>query len=100
LVKTLPLGQLNSALPSVSTPSSPDKSEGTGFSDVLKESIDAVNEKIQQAESLSLGLADGHHSNIHETMIAIEKAGISFKLMTRVQQKAIQAYQDVMRIQL
>lgn len=97
---TLPVGPVSSNLPLESSSPPSAKAEGTGFSDVLKESIDAVSDKIQQAESLSLGLAAGHHSNIHETMIAIEKAGISFKLMTRVQQKAIQAYQDVMRIQL
>jgi len=71
-----------------------------GFGDVLKKSIDSVNNRMQEAEKLSQGLASGEHGNIHETMIAIEKAGISFRLMTKMQQKAIQAYQDVMRIQL
>lgn len=71
-----------------------------GFGDVLKKSIDSVNNKMQEADKLSQGLASGQHGNIHETMIAIEKAGISFRLMTKMQQKAIQAYQDILRIQL
>lgn len=72
----------------------------TGFGDVLKKSIDSVNKGLQEADQLSQGLAAGQHGNIHETMIAIEKAGISFRLMTKMQQKAIQTYQDIMRIQL
>lgn len=73
---------------------------GTGFGEVLKQSIDTVNGLKQDAGELTAGLISGEHGNIHETMIAVEKAGISFRLMTKMQQKAIQAYQDVMRIQL
>ena len=76
------------------------KNVDTGFGEVLKKSIDAVNTHMQEADRLTQGLASGEHGNIHETMIAIEKAGISFRLMTKMQQKAITAYQDIMRIQM
>ena len=67
---------------------------------MLQKSIESVNNNMQEADELSRGLAAGEHGNIHETMIAMEKASISFRMMTRVQQKAIAAYQEVMRIQL
>lgn len=71
-----------------------------GFGDVLKKSIAGVNAQMNEADVLTQGLVAGEHGNIHETMIAVEKAGISFRLMTKVQQKAIEAYQEMMRIQL
>ena len=76
------------------------KAQGIGFGDVLEKSINKVTDRIDEANALSEGLAAGEQGNIHETMIAIEKAGISFRLMTKVQQKAIAAYQEMMRIQL
>ena len=76
------------------------KTVGSGFGEVLEKSMSEVNQAIQEAEALSAGLASGEHGRIHETMIAIEKADVSFKLMTKMQQKAIAAYESVMRIQL
>jgi flagellar hook-basal body complex protein FliE len=76
------------------------KNAGTGFSEVFKQSIEAVNGVMQEAEASAAGLASGQHANIHETMIALEKANISFRLMTKVQNKVISAYQDIMRMQV
>jgi len=71
-----------------------------GFAEILNKSVDAVNGQMQESNHLVQGLAAGQHANIHETMIAMEKSGISFRLMTRVQQKVIDAYREVMRMQL
>ena len=73
---------------------------GTGFSDILSRSIAEVNGQEQEANQLVKGLAAGEHANIHETMIAMEKAGISFRMMTRVQQKVLDAYHEIMRMQI
>ncbi|OGR07468.1 MAG: flagellar hook-basal body complex protein FliE [Deltaproteobacteria bacterium RIFOXYD12_FULL_50_9] len=74
--------------------------DGTGFGKVLKSSIDAVNNRIAEADELSNGLVSGQHSNIHETMIAMEEASISFKLLAKFHTKAIAAYQEIMRMQV
>lgn len=74
--------------------------QGSGFSDVLRDSIGAVSSQQNEAKELAEGLLSGQHSNIHETMIAMEKASISFKMLTKVQAKVIEAYQEVMRLQL
>lgn len=71
-----------------------------GFGEVLNQAVTAVNTQMGQADALAQGLASGQHANIHETMIAAEQAGISFRLMTRVQQKVLEAYQEIMRMQL
>lgn len=72
----------------------------SGFGEVLNRAIDAVSQRQSEANELSEGLVSGRHANIHETMIAVEKSSISFKLMTKVHQKALDAYQETMRIQL
>lgn len=76
------------------------KTVGSGFDEILKKSIDSVNGNIEEANNLASGLVSGQHSNIHETMIAMEKADVTFKLMTKVQQKAIASYEVIMRMQL
>lgn len=73
---------------------------GTGFSEILSRSIAEVNGQAQEADMLVKGLAAGEHANIHETMIAMEKSGISFRMMTRVQQKVLDAYHEIMRMQI
>ncbi len=100
---TIPI--LSGTLPNMtpvagSTVTTPASSPGTGFSEVLKQSIEAVNTAMQEAEASAAGLASGQHANIHETMIAMEKANISFRLMTKVQNKVIAAYTDIMRLQV
>ncbi len=67
---------------------------------MLKKSIDSVSAEANKAEKLADGLISGKHANIHETMIAMEKASISFRLMTKMQGKIISAYQELMKIPL
>lgn len=76
------------------------KSADTGFGDILNKSIESVNNNIQEADKLVEGLVSGQHAKIHETMIALEKANITFRLMTKFQGKVLDAYKEVMRMQL
>ncbi len=71
-----------------------------GFGDILKRSVNAVNDLQQEAGALQQGLLAGEHSNIHETMIAMEKASLSFRMLAKAQTKVIDAYKEVMRMQL
>ncbi|MFA6465078.1 MAG: flagellar hook-basal body complex protein FliE [Desulfurivibrionaceae bacterium] len=90
------------SLPAASPLKSPGapSAAGTGFSELLSRSIAEVNGQGQEADLLVKGLAAGEHANIHETMIAMEKSGISFRMMTRVQQKVLDAYREIMRMQI
>ena len=77
-----------------------DQTGGSGFGELLKDSIQAVNDRRQEADNMVKGLVAGEHANIHETMIALEKASVSLRMMTRVQQKIIAAYQEISRMQV
>jgi len=76
------------------------KAAGTGFDQILTESIGGVGAQMREADALSEGLMSGQHSNIHETMIAMEKSSISFRMLTKVQAKVVDAYREIMRLQL
>lgn len=79
----------------------PAAASATGdFGAVLRGAIESVSSSGLEADAMAAGLASGQHSNIHETMIAMEKAGISFHLMTKVQSKVVDAYKEIMRLQL
>ncbi len=73
---------------------------GDSFGKMLKDSVEEVNQMQSEADRSIEQLIAGESKNLHETMIAMEKASISFQLMMEVRNKIIEAYQDVMRMQV
>lgn len=71
-----------------------------GFSRMLDQSIGRVNQMQNQADDAVKDLTTGRRSDIHETMIAVEKASIAFELMLQIRNKIISAYETVMRTSL
>ena len=77
-----------------------DNAEGPSFANSLNEAINKVN-TIQKDSDLKMQqLATGESKNIPEVMIAAEKADIAFKLMVQVRNKLIDAYQEIMKMQV
>jgi flagellar hook-basal body complex protein FliE len=74
--------------------------EGGGdFAQVLQNSISQVNQTQQQAEAMAANFAAGDSSaNLHEVMISLQKANISFQEMVQVRNKLVTAYHDVMNM--
>ncbi len=70
----------------------------TSFMDHLKEAVAEVNESQIFADKKATDLATGKDTNIHDTMLAATKAELSFNLMVQVRNKALEAYQEVMRM--
>lgn len=71
-----------------------------GFSEFLSRSIDEVNEMLGAADKSARDLATGKAENLHDAMITMEKAETAFKLLVQVRNKVIDAYQEVMRMQV
>ena len=69
-----------------------------GFQETLTESMKQVNELQFKSHTAVEELATGRNGNLHETMIAIQKAEISFKMLAQVRNKVMSAYQEVMRM--
>lgn len=70
------------------------------FAEFLNESLKKVNDLQTEADRAIEGLASGESKNVHDTMIAIEKANLSFNMMIQVRNKLLQAYEEIMRMQL
>ncbi|MFQ5559130.1 MAG: flagellar hook-basal body complex protein FliE [Nitrospinota bacterium] len=70
------------------------------FLETLGESIDEVNSLQLEAGKAAQELAIGESDNIHDVMIAMEKASVSFRMMAQVRNKVLEAYQEVMRMQV
>ena len=70
------------------------------FSDFLLNSVNKVNSLQQDANLAMEKLSSGRTKNIHETMLAVEQAEIAFKMMNQVRSKVIDAYREVMRMQI
>lgn len=68
------------------------------FGQVLSDQLQEVNQTQLQADDAIKQLAAGKNKNIHETMLMIEKADSSFRLMMQVRNKIIDAYREVMRM--
>lgn len=69
------------------------------FADLLTEAVGQVQHLEQQAKSAIEGLISGRGVDVHEAMIASQKAGMGFELVLAVRNKALAAYQQVMGMQ-
>ena len=75
-------------------------SDGPSFADTLAQSLDKVNKLQKEADVAIQDFATGDTRNIHETMIAVSKADVAFRLTMQVRNKMVEAYQEVMRMQV
>ncbi|MBT8085364.1 MAG: flagellar hook-basal body complex protein FliE [Woeseia sp.] len=72
---------------------------GDGFGEMLKSVINNVNETQQTAASMKEAFATGEGSaSLAEVMIASQKADLSFRAMTEVRNKLVNAYQEIMNM--
>lgn len=74
--------------------------DGKTFSDLMSKSIEKVNEYQHEANRAIHELVAGRSKNIHETMLTLERADTSLKLMTQVRNKILDAYREIMRMQV
>lgn len=74
---------------------------GVDFAQVLQNSIAQVNQTQQQAEAMAAKFAAGEGNvDLHEVMISLQKANVSFQEMVQVRNRLVSAYHDVMNMQV
>ena len=69
------------------------------FGDALRNAIGGIDGLEQQATSAVHGLLEGSGVDVHDAMIATQKADMAFELALAVRNKAVAAYQQVMGMQ-
>lgn len=84
--------------PDVDAVKSNGPAEGAGK--FFSELVTKVNDLQLQSDKSIQALASGENKNLHEVMISMEKASISFQFMSSVRNKAMEAYQEIMRMQV
>ena len=73
---------------------------GKDFSQVMRDAIKEINQLQTNADEAIAKVQMGNTVNIHEAMVALEQAGISFRALMQVRNKILDAYQEVMRMQV
>jgi flagellar hook-basal body complex protein FliE len=69
------------------------------FADLMTDAVGQVNQLQGQAQTAVAGLMTGSGVDVHQAMIATQKADMAFELVLAVRNKAVQAYQSVMGMQ-
>jgi flagellar hook-basal body complex protein FliE len=73
-------------------------SNSVSFGNMLTDSVKQVNRLQLEADSSINDLAAGKQADLHRTMIAMEKASISFELLMQIRNKVMSAYDKIMRM--
>src|SRR3954452_6976835 len=73
---------------------------GGGFGQALTNAISGLNQTQNAADDASVHMAAGDPIDLHEVMLARETASLHFQLAVQVRNKLVEAYQDVMRMQI
>ena len=74
--------------------------QGPSFAKALSESIEQVNTLQKEADQAIEKLSTGESNNIHGAMLAVGKADLAFRMTMQVRNKIVEAYQEVMRMQI
>ena len=97
--KSISVGNINKA--DVQDLAQVAKSSGDlNFTDTLTKAIGNVNQLQKESDKKMQDLAAGRTDNIQEVMVATEKADIALRLMMQVRNKIIDAYQEIMKMQV
>ncbi|MBE0584397.1 MAG: flagellar hook-basal body complex protein FliE, partial [Desulfofustis sp.] len=70
------------------------------FANYIKQSIDQVNQSLSSGDKSIEMLHSGQAQSLHEVMIAVEEADISLRMFVQIRNKALQAYEEIMRMQI
>ncbi len=70
------------------------------FTNFLERAVSEVNDKMGAAEVEKTKVFTGETGNLHQAMISMQEASVSFSLMVEVRNKLVESYQELMRMQV
>lgn len=96
------VGRIGAGFPASapSTGPAPGADGGPSFKDSLVNALRQVNEFQLEADEMSRALAAGQAAELHQVMLAADKANLSLQFTLQVRTKIIEAYQEIMRLQV
>lgn len=97
--KNIPFTELEKISPGIQ-PLSSTSAQPANFGKLVTDLVSEVNTKQTQAADSVNQLMSGKNVSLHQTMIAMEEASVSFQLMVEVRNKMLESYQELMRMQV
>lgn len=96
--------KLNATVPQIFNKTSikqPSANESTSsFGGLLKDALNNVNKAQINSDKMTEKLINGENVELHQVMIASEKANVSLQATLEIRNKVIEAYQEIMRMQV
>ena len=81
-------------------PSEKDKGQGGSFASLVEKTLSETERLQDSADGMVKSLAQGEITDVHQVMLAMNRADLSFRMMLEVRNKLLDAYQEVMRMQV
>lgn len=101
LVGASPLTQIDALPKSPLAPSGPlTGAPSDGFGEVLDGLVSTVTTKQAASQDLTRRVLLGETDQLHQSVIAMQEAGVAFSLMVEVRNKLVESYQELMRMQV
>ena len=98
--KSISLADLDQLSPGLSTQSLGATQTGGSFQNVLGDFVNEVSAQQSAGADAVNGLLSGKNVSLHQAMISMEEASVSFQLMVEVRNKLLDSYQELMRMQV
>jgi flagellar hook-basal body complex protein FliE len=98
-LKNIPFTELETLSPGI-LPLDQTRAAGNSFENTIKNFVGEVAGKQAAAGEAVTGLLSGKNVSLHQAMIGMEEASISFQLMVEVRNKMLESYQELMRMQV
>lgn len=74
--------------------------DSQSFSEVLSDAINGVDETMKNSDTKAQEFISGESNNVHDVMISMQRAQLSFDMMVEVRNKVVETYQEVSRMQI
>lgn len=100
IVPSIPAQDLQRLNSDIAPQSATAAQSGGSFQNLLGEFVGEVNAKQIAAGDAIAGLMSGKNVSLHQAMISMEEASVSFQMMVEVRNKLLDSYQELMRMQI
>jgi flagellar hook-basal body complex protein FliE len=85
-------------IPLLNVPKTNDPGEGQSFGGMVSDAIDGLNNTLNKADTLTMQAATGQLTDIHNLTIATNEAALATQLTVAVRNKALEAFDEIMRM--
>ncbi len=93
--------RVDAPLPKISLPTNPHGvAPAEGFGQMLDGLVSTVQAKQDAAGAITRQVLMGDSDNLHQSVIALQEAGVAFSMMVEVRNKLVESYQELMRMQV